>query len=210
MKLSSTIISSLVASVAVCATTQAAIIGTAGQALLIGNPPSALYGALPGPPAYCWDEQTAMQVGALQVNTIGNGNFTGPVNYFGMVGGVFDSHIIHFDASTGVANVNGTVWFSSAIRAVIYQNVLLDNTDFQWGAPGTTYPTGDPFRSYGPALWQSQYQVMGNQLHFNLWVGGAAFPNRMSELRVFTDAVPAPGALGLLGFAGLVARRRRR
>jgi MYXO-CTERM domain-containing protein len=115
-----------------------AIIGTAGQALQILPPLSAVYGALPGPPAFCWDEQFGITTTGMTVNTIGNGFYT------------------------------------------------------------------------APALFQSQYTVTGNQLHFDLWVGGASFPNRMSELRVFTESVPAPGAIGLLGFAGLVARRRRR
>ncbi len=115
-----------------------AIIGTAGQALQISPPLSAVYGALPGPPAFCWDEQFGITITGMTVNTIGNGFYT------------------------------------------------------------------------APALFQSQYTVTGNQLHFDLWVGGASFPNRMSELRVFTESVPAPGAIGLLGFAGLVGRRRRR
>jgi MYXO-CTERM domain-containing protein len=35
--------------------------------------------------------------------------------------------------------------------------------------------------------------------------------NRMSELRVLTDGtVPTPGALALLGLAGVAARRRKR
>ena len=75
---------------------------------------------------------------------------------------------------------------------------------------GMTVNTIDNGFYTAPALFQSQYTVTGNQLHFDLWVGGASFPNRMSELRVFTESVPAPGAIGLLGFAGLVARRRRR
>ena len=81
-----------------------AIIGTAGQALQISPPLSAVYGALPGPPAFCWDEQSGITTTGMTVNTIENGFYT------------------------------------------------------------------------APALFQSQYTVTGNQLHFDLWVGGASWP----------------------------------
>ncbi len=83
-------------------------------------------------------------------------------------------------------------------------------TGATWGASGTTYPTGDPFRSDGASLWQPVVQVSGNHVHFTLWASGAALPNRMGERRVFADAVPTSVALALCGFAGLVTRRRRR
>ncbi len=210
MKQISTLVSVSALAATLSSSAFSAIIATAGQAVQIAPPPSAVYGALPGLPAYCWNEQSGITTTAMNVNIAGPGSYTGAAPWTGVVSGTFDSHIVHFDASSGVAAAFGDVWFSSAIRAVIYTNVLLDNTDATWGAPGTTYPTGDPFRSYGASLWQSVVQVSGNHLHFNLWVGGAAFPNRMGELRVFTDAVPAPGALALCGLAGLVSRRRRR
>ena len=214
---SSSVRNATLASIAVLAasagTASAAIVSVTGSAVQIAAPASALQLALPGPPAFCWDEQqnVAIPASGLAVNTLGNGFWTGPANnstvYFG---GPVDSHIIHFDASQGVANVGGQVTFSGNIVAVIYENILLDGTDFSLGAPGTTYATGNPFRSHTSALFQSAYQVNNNVLDFSLWASTVGLQNRMTELRVLTAAVPAPGAVALLGLAGLVGSRRRK
>ena len=199
------------ASLALVASAHGAITSVAGQAVQIAPPTNALYTALPGPPAFCWDEQSGVTSTALLVNTIGNGTFTGGSWGPTLAAGVYDSHMIHFDASTGVAVVQGSVTFSGNIVAVIYENNLLDISDGLLGAPGTTYATGDPFRSHSSALGTSSYTVAGNTLNFTLWANSfAAWSNKMAQLRVLTDGtVPAPGAVALLGLAGLVGRRRR-
>ena len=214
---SSSVRNATLASIAVLAasagTASAAIVSVTGSAVQIAAPASALQLALPGPPAFCWNEQqnVAIPASGLAVNTLGNGFWTGPANnstlYFG---GPVDSHIIHFDASQGVANVGGQVTFSGNIVAVIYENILLSATDLSLGAIGTTYATGNPLRSHTSALFQSAYQVNNNVLDFSLWASVLNLPNRMTEMRVLTAAVPAPGALALLGIAGLVGSRRRK
>ena len=188
-----------------------AITSVGGQAVQITPPASALYTALPGPPAYCWNELSGVSSTALLVNTIGNGTFTGGSWGPTVAGGVFDSHMIHFDAGQGVAVVQGAVTFSGNIVAVIYENLLLDISDGPLGAAGTTYATGDPFRSHATNLGATSYTVAGNTLTFTLWANSfATWPNKMAQLRVLTDGtVPAPGAIALLGLAGLVGRRRR-
>lgn len=189
-----------------------AIVSVSGSAALIAAPISAQFSQLPGPPAYCWNEQTNVSIPAsgLNVNTLGNGFWTGPTpNASVYFGPAVDSHMIHFDATQGVSNVGGQVVFSSNIVAVIYENVLLDATDAFLGAVGTTYETGNPIRSHNASLFQSAFQVNNNVLDFTLWASAFALPNRMTELRVLTAAVPAPGAIALLGLAGLVGTRRR-
>jgi len=207
-------LTSIAALAASAGSANAAIISVTGSAVQIAAPASALYLALPGPPAFCWDEQqnVAIPASGLLVNTLGNGFWTGPGGnanvYFG---GPVDSHIIHFDASQGVSNVGGQVTFSGNIVAVIYENILLDATDLSLGAIGTAYETGNPIRSnMTNALFQSAYQVNNNVLDFSLWASVPGLPNRMTELRVLTAAVPAPGAVALLGLAGLVGSRRRK
>lgn len=193
------------------ASAHGAITAVSGQAVQIAAPASAIYGALPGPPAYCWDEQSGVTSTAVLVNSIGNGTFTGGSWGPTLAGGVYDSHMIHFDASTGVAVVQGSVTFNGNIVAVIYENNLLDISDSPLGDPGTTYATGDPFRSHSSNLGATSYTVAGNTLAFTLWANGfAGWPNKMVQLRVLTDAVPGPGAAALLGLAGLVGRRDRR
>ncbi|MFN9078717.1 MAG: hypothetical protein ACK5WX_15010 [bacterium] len=204
-------ITSVLAPLALSAAASAAITSVSGQAVQIAPPATAIYSALPGPPAFCWDEQSGVSSTALLVNTIGNGTFTGGSWGPTVAGGVFDSHMIHFDASTGVAVVQGAVTFSGNIVAVIYENNLLDISDGPLGAFGTTYATGDPFRSHSTNLGSTSYTVAGNTLTFTLWANSfAAWPNKMAQLRVLTDAVPGPGAAALLGVAGIVGRRGRR
>ena len=189
----------------------AAILSTSGQVVQIAPPASAVYGALPGPPAFAWNEASGVSSTAVLVNTLGNGTFTGGSYGPTVYAGVVDSHMIHFDASTGVAVVQGSVTFSSNIVAVIYENNLLDIGDGPLGAFGTTYATGDPFRSHSSMLGTTSYTVAGNVLTFTLWANSSpAWPNKMAELRVLTDAVPGPGAAALLGLAGLAGRRGRR
>lgn len=214
---SSSVRNATLASIAVLAasagTASAAIVSVTGSAVQIAAPASALQLALPGPPAFCWNEQqnVAIPASGLAVNTLGNGFWTGPgANTNVYFGGPVDSHMIHFDASQGVSNVGGQVTFSGNIVAVIYENILLSATDLSLGAIGTTYETGNPLRSSSSALFQSAYQVNNNVLDFSLWASVLNLPNRMTEMRVLTAAVPAPGALALLGLAGLVGSRRRK
>lgn len=204
-------IASLLAPLAIAASASAAITGVSGQAVQIAPPPITASGALAGPPAYCWNELSGVSSTALLVNTIGNGSWTG--GSFGPVlaAGVFDSHMIHFDAAQGVAVVQGSVTFSGNIVAVIYENSLLDISDGPLGAPGTSYLTGNPLRSHASNLGASSYTVAGNTISFTLWANAfPGHPNYIAELRVLTDSVPGPGAAALLGLAGIASRRNRR
>lgn len=204
-------IASVLAPLALAASASAAIVSVSGQALQIVPPLTTVSGALAGPPAYCWDEQSGVSSTALLVNTIGNGTFTGGSWGPTVVGGVFDSHMVHFDAALGVAVAQGSVTFSGNIVAVIYENNLLDISDGLLGAPGTTYLTGNPLRSHASNLGASSYTVAGNTLNFTLWANAfPGHPNYIAELRVLTDSVPAPGAVALLGLAGVAGRRGRR
>jgi hypothetical protein len=206
----STIVSA-VAPLALAAAASAAITSVSGQAVLIAPPVNATYGSLPGPPVMCWNEQSGVSSTAVLVNTVGNGTFTGGSYGPTVAGGVFDSHMLHFDASTGVAAAQGSVTFNGNIVGVIYENNLLDISDGPLGFGGTTYATGDPFRSMTSILGTTSYSVSGNTLNFTLWANSsAAWPNKMVQLRVLTDAVPAPGVAALLGLAGLAGRKGRR
>lgn len=191
----------------------AAIVSTSGPVALIAPPASAVTVALPGPSAFCWNEQTAVAVpsSGIAVNLLGSGSWTGPTpNNATYFGGAVDSHMIHFEVSSVSQSVTGSVTFSSAIVAVIYDNTLLAASDGLLGSATVWEPTGF-LRSPGPALFQNSIQVVGNQINFTLWVSTPNLMNRMMELRVLTDGVvPAPGAMALLGAAGVFGGRRRR
>ena len=200
-------------SLAATAAANAAIVSTSGPVVQIAPPASAVSFALPGGPVYCWDEQSnaAVPSAGLAVNLLGNGVWTGPApfnaTYFG---GAVDSHMIHLDASGGVWTATGTVTFSSAIVAVIYDNALLAASDSLLGSATAYEPIGF-LRSTNSSLFQNFIQVSGNQISFTIWASSVNLPNRIAEFRVLTDAtVPAPGAMALLGVAGAACGRRRR
>lgn len=193
------------------AAANAAIIGNTGMTTYLATPPlNAQQFALTGLTAYCWNEQSGVTSSATVVNLTAPGTYTGPGANLGVVSGTFDSHFIHFDPGTAFGGVGGSVSFNSAIRAVIYDETLLTNTDGFFGAGGTTYATGNPFRSMNAnALGGNVITYAANTINFQLGV----FPgqvNRMVEIRVLTDVVPTPGT-GALALAGtLLATRRRR
>lgn len=187
-----------------------AIVSAVGGCTFLASPPvSSLSGALIGPQSFCWNEQTNVLASNLPVNILGSSGFyTGFTPFNAVLNGLVDSHMIHFDNATGVTQGGGLVTFSTNIRAVIYENVLLDISDAPHGNPGTVYDTGNPLRSHTLVLGNSQVILLGNQLRFTL---DAAVPSmHTAQLRVFTEAVPAPGAVALAGVGLLAGSRRKR
>lgn len=194
----------------VAAASNAAITGTTGATTFLGTPPvNAQQFNLTGVTAYCWNEQSNVTSAATVVNLNSPGTYTGTAPNLGLIGGTFDSHFIHFDPLTA-ATVVGSVTFNSAIRGVIYNNVLLSLTDSGFGAGGTTYDTGNPLRSMlTNALGANVVSYSGNTINFQLSTGVPGQINRMIELRVLTDVVPTPGT-GSVALAGLLLAARRR
>jgi hypothetical protein len=203
-----TFIASAIAATFVAGAASAAITGVSGATTWLGvNPPNATQGALIGPQAYAWDEQTGVSSTALPVNLTSPGSYTGGP-YTGLTAGVFASHMIHFEPQQFTV-ITGTVTFNAAIKAVIFDEQLLTISDGALGSFGTVYATGNPLRSFNSNnLGPSGITYAGNSLTFTF----AAIPgvvNRMWEVRVLTDVVPGPGALAMAGLGGFVSRRRR-
>lgn len=196
-----TTIVSAAALIIVASSASAAITGTTGGALQIGPPVNCFPGGLSGLTAFAWDEQT-------------NRGFAGPADMInnpatigtaipGIIGGIYDSHFIHFEGVPGVIGVGGTVTFNNPIVAVMFNQPNLDTSD-GLGAFGTIYPTGFPLRGVSAA---SFFSIAGNTLTFQLT--STSFTSDIEQIRVLTQ-VPAPGACGLLAATGLLATRRRR
>lgn len=204
-------LSTIVALSLSAAAANAAITGNTGMTTYLAVPPvNAQQFNLTGATAYCWNEQNNVNSSATVVNLTTPGTYTGPGANLGVVSGLFESHFIHFDPSPTPGGVGGSVTFSAAIRAVIYDENLLSISDGPFGAGGTTYDTGNFMRSTnGNALGGNVVTFAGNTINFQLGV----FPgqvNRMVEVRVLTDVVPTPGTGGLALAGGLLAMRRRR
>lgn len=185
----------------------AAITGVTGQTTWLGSPPvSCVPLALTGFNAYAWDEQQNITLATLAVdmtNNPGTSAFTIP----GLLGGTYDSHFIHFEGIPGVISAQGSVTFATKIVGVIFKNVTLDASDVTCGSFGTVYPTTYPFRGTNTTI-PSFFSINANTITFNLAALSAV--GEVAQIRVITDAVPAPGACALLGMTGLLAARRRR
>lgn len=184
------------------------ITSVSGQTTYLGvAPASCVPSALAGFNAYAWDEQQGLMNSAgVFCDMVNNpGVSTAPIP--GLLFGTFDSHFIHYENVPGVISASGTVTFSGNIVGVEFNPGSLDNTDAFWGATGTVYPTGYPFRGLN-TIPQSVVSINGNVLSFNFF--SIAPTNDLVQVRVFTDHVPAPGAGALLALAGVVAGRRRR
>jgi MYXO-CTERM domain-containing protein len=81
------------------------------------------------------------------------------------------------------------------------------------GSPGTwSSTTYNPLYSYTLALGaaaENRSEVIVRFQNFEPFASSASGSNRIDNILVTQGPVPAPGALALLGLAGLAARRRR-
>lgn len=160
-------------------------------------------GGMPGFNAFAWDEKQTVG-GSFFVDQTNNGPDSGAIP--GTIGGLFDSHFIHWEPLPGAIGVNGSVTYNNAIVGVFFTALNLDLSDNTLGHTNVTYPTSYPFRGIG-GVPPSTINVVGNTLFFNFQ--SMAPSNQVVQVRVLTQ-VPAPGALSLLAASGLVACRRRR
>lgn len=196
-------VSVVAASLLAAAASYGSISGVGGMATQLFTPPvSAMPFALTGPTVYAWNEQTNVPVSAFLDLSTNPSNSGSPVN--GFLNANVDSHFIHCEDYSGMA-IMGTVTFSQPIIGVIYRDLWIDATDAGCGAGGTLYPTTVPQRGAGAASWIG---INVNVLTF-IYQPTPGIPG-LEQARVFTHAVPAPGAMALAAIGGLLTVRRRR
>ncbi|CAG0968428.1 hypothetical protein PHYC_01109 [Phycisphaerales bacterium] len=188
---------------ALASSTHAAITGTAGMVTFGAPPPIANFPPLIGPTAQAWDEQQNIVVPPLMCEmTVNPSNSTTLTP--GPVAGLVNSHFIHFTHFPAIS-ATGDVFFSEPIVGVIFRDLSLDMSDGPAGALGTIYPTGQMFRG----LNAGTIFISGNTLHFD-FINPVPGIQEITQVRVLTRPVPAPGAAALAGIGGLLALRRRR
>jgi hypothetical protein len=123
-----------------------------------------------------------------------------------------NSYIFHFDPTSGVPrkHSDGYIDFSNPIY-VMSRNESLDASDGRLGVG--IYPNAfSPVADRGYDLVSEDWFEISNPSP-NVWrlEFHTSATTGMDQLRVVeTWMVPAPGALALMGFGGLVAARRRR
>jgi MYXO-CTERM domain-containing protein len=126
----------------------------------------------------------------------------------------------------GLWDINGNLLASTT---VVSTDTLIGH--FRWAAitpvvlnAGTSYRVGGVSGGQGGGdfyTWNTSGHASDPAITFvgDRWIGGGTlqFPTNTSNVangfyggNVFLDEVPAPGAIALLGLAGLVSRRRRR
>lgn len=182
----------------------AAISSVAGMTTWVTSPSGNCgLGGMPGFNASAWDEKQTVG-GSFFADQTNNGPDSGAIP--GTIGGLFDSHFIHWEPLPGAIGAFGSVTYNNPIVGVMFTANSLDLSDNTLGHPNVTYPTLYTFRGIG-GFPPSTINVVGNTIHFNFQ---SFAPNiQVVQVRVLTR-VPAPGSLSLLGLSGLVATRRRR
>ncbi len=120
---------------------------------------------------------------------------------------VVDVYFMHFDPVSGLVNLLGSITFDQDILGVIVLNESLDATDGTLGFPQTAYPTGLINRGLDFGGVYSDFITLSKDLR-TISINWQA-TRKVDQIRIIT-AIPAPGALVLLGLGGLAGTTRRR
>ena len=168
---------------------------------------------------YSWDTFTEASGGA---NFSEQGGFAASVHNFG-------------DPGTATISGSGNIYtyvYADDVQNVQF-NISAGGTAFDWASVGLAYTTTDGGTGYLPNFgWNENYSAEDGWGGFNVnmsfsWdlsmiagnidsIGVFATSSEAHtsldaiSIDVLSGAIPAPGALALLGIAGLAGRRRRR
>lgn len=191
----------------------AAIVSTSGDTVVLNNAPASVhFGEMEAPTsAYVFQERSNIVLDHNMVSDLCHpGTYVGsfaPLDEL-LESGELDSYYVHADPSDGAYTFTGTITFDKEIVGVFFADGSLDATDAIFGSELTDYEGG----RYGRGTLEGVRDVITisedrKTITFELRAGGTSG----DQFRVVTaNAVPAPGALALVGLGGLVATRRRR
>ena len=123
--------------------------------------------------------------------------------------GIFE---LHFDGYEGFAD---TVSIAVFIASTGYESA--DNFSIHWGSDpvnGTLYDISEPGLEGNSGSWmllEFDVSALGEgHLHVRVETNSGSEAIFLDSVTITGGVVPAPGALALLGLAGIASRRRRR
>ena len=194
---------------------QAGVIGTTGDANLIGAPAAAtknaagLSNSAGGSDSYVWFESAGALASDQTVDTDAAGTLlSDPGNVVISAGTYVESYMLYFDVlgnSQGASN--GSITFSSDVLGIMGNASLLRTSHGSLGNAGTSYITGS--NSF-QGIWDSNGDSVTlsadlRTVSFNFTVGTA-----IDTIRILTaETVPTPAPLALLLVGALALLRRR-
>lgn len=190
----------------------AGIIDTSGAILQIVPPSSVELGALESSSKiFAYTEMLGLTLDYELAVDITSPGFYGETRNLtpGSIGAktAIDIYFVHFDPVSGLVNLLGSITFDQDILGVIVLNDSLNATDRTLGFPQTAYPTGLNNRGLDFGGIYSDFITLSENRR-TISINWQA-TRRVDQIRIIT-AIPAPGALVLLGLAGLAGTTRRR
>ncbi len=194
--------------VLVCGSARGVIVANGGDTIVIAPPPScALDVSEDNTFARAWNEGTFTLTAPLALNATLPGNYTSVGSLTpGVIpaGTTIQSHYVYSDPiGSPVQMYQGFLDFDQPILGVIILRPQLNASDVV-GAFGTTY-ADNVARGMEVSANENVFITI-SQLRVGFMFNTTTATD---DIRIIT-AVPAPGALGFFGAAGLLAARRRR
>ena len=191
------------------------VVAVSGDVSLISPPGSVLAGDIQSDTSgILFQEKSAFSpAGVVPVNNLGSidGVYDGAddISLTMIDVGTVNSFLFHFDQIVGSPRYQGSVQFSNPIVGIIVSTAALNDTDDDFGLPGTAYPTGGTFRrglDFNDFTVVDSFTISGGDtLDFSV-----RSSNAIDQIRVLTS-VPEPSTtLFLVWIVALSAGKRTR
>lgn len=134
------------------------------------------------------------------------GDFTISADFDATVDGSGSSPVVSFSSKSGSFSSNSPFDFTYSDLSMVLDGDFIDGT-FGMSVVGGTVSADILLSGFGSA-WDGTVAAGDGIIEIKN-IGGGGFAPETTDITWSITTVPAPGALGLLGVAGLARRRRR-